>query len=349
MAEIFYTVSSDLHRMARVEGERVVELDFEIPGQPPSLLGGIYLGRVVEIQKPLRAVFVNIGLEKPGLLPMREGALPPVTQGEAILVQVTRADNPIENKGVRLTRLITLALGPLLYTPFRSGLNLSKKLKEREVYKNLLPLTLDEGLVVRHWASVEDSLKELLEQLRVEWSEILKKSSLKPPAVVRSPFTLIERIVRSLGSVDFLFVDDLKYTQKKAVYSRKKAFDERCEDAWESLFSSEIFLPQGGSLYIEETRALTVVDVNSGGALRDVLAFNRMAVKEILRQIRLRNLGGKIVIDLISSSQKREDFLKGLVLPSDVEVWGISPLGLLEITRRRTRLSLSQRLKLHMN
>ena len=65
MAEIFYTVSPDLHRMARLEGKDIVELDFEIPGKPPSLLNGIYLGRVVEVQKPLQAAFVDIGEEKP--------------------------------------------------------------------------------------------------------------------------------------------------------------------------------------------------------------------------------------------------------------------------------------------
>jgi ribonuclease G len=350
VAELFYTVSPDLHRMARVEEGRVVELDFEIPGQPLSLLGGIYLGRVVEVQKPLQAAFVNIGLGKPGLLPVREGALPPITQGEAVLVQITRGENPLENKGVRLTRLITLALGPLLYTPLRPGLNLSKKLKGREAYKNLLQPDPEEGLVVRHWAHADESLKQILVQLRAEWKEILlKKSSLNLPAAVRPPFNLMERILRSLGPADSLFVDDWKYAQKRAEYAREKAFDERCEDAWESLSSPEIPLPQGGNLYIEETRGLTVVDINSGGSLRDILAFNRMAVAEILRQIRLRDLGGKIVIDLISSSQKTEPLLKGMTLPSDVEVWGISPLGLLEITRRRTRLSLPQRLKLQMN
>lgn len=349
MAEIFYTVSPDLHRMARVEEGRVVELDFEIPSKPPSLLGGIYVGRIVEIQKPLQAAFVDIGLSKPGILPLREGKLPDVKQGEAFLVQVTRTENPIEDKGVRLTRLITLALGPLLYTPFRSGLSLSKKLKNREIFKELLPLSSEEGLIIRHWALPDDSLEKALAQLRSEWSTLLVKATQHPPTIVRPPLTLMERILRTMTASDSLLVDDRKMAQDITRFSREKAFDESCEEAWESLFSPEILLPQGGSLYIEETHGLTVIDVNSSGALRQILSFNRTALKEVLRQIRLRNLGGKIVIDLISPSTESGPLLKGMTFPSDLEVWGVSNMGLLELTRRRTGLSLPQRLKLQLN
>ncbi|MBS0271232.1 MAG: ribonuclease E/G [Proteobacteria bacterium] len=349
MAEIFYTVSPDLHRMARVEEGSVVELDFEIPNKPSSLLGSIYTGRVREIQKPLQAAFVDIGLSKPGILPLREGKLPHVKQGEAVLVQVTRTENPIEDKGVRLTRLITLALGSLLYTPFRPGLSLSKKLKNREMFKDLLHLSPEEGLIIRNWALPDDSLKETLAQLRSEWSEFLVKATQHPPTIVRSPLTLMERILRTLGASDSLLVDDRKMAQDITRFSREKAFDESCEEAWESILSAEIPLPQGGSLYIEETRGLTVIDINSSGALRQILPFNRIAIKEALRQIRLRNLGGKIVIDLISSFKESEPLLKGMVFPSDLEVWGISHMGLLELTRRRTGLSLPQRLKLQLN
>lgn len=352
MAEIFYTVSPHLHRMARVEGREVVELDFEIPEKPLSQWGAVYLARVVEIQKPLQAAFVDIGQGQLGFLPLREGKLSPVTQGEAVLVQINRTENPLEAKGVRLTRLITLSLGPLLYTPFSAGLSFSKKIKDRQAYKNYFPLRPEEGLIIRYGASPKDSLLDLLFQLREEWDSIQQQLSEKPPFCVRPPFSLLSRILRSLSPSCRLVVDDRRInllTKGRSVFSKEKAFDEQCEEAWDSLSSPEIPLPQGGNLFIEETRGLVVIDVNSQGVLKNMLPFNRMAVQEALRQIRLRELGGKIVMDLVGTPQALAPLLQGLALPSDLEIFGLSPLHLLEMIRRRRRLSLPQRLKLQVN
>jgi ribonuclease G len=352
VAEIFYTVSSDLHRVARVEGGLVQELDFEIPGKPSSLWGGIYLGRVVETQKPLQAAFVDIGQSQLGLLPLREGKLPPVTHGETVLVQVNRTENPLDSKGVRLTRLVTLSLGSLLYTPFRAGLSLSKKIKDRKAFENLLLLTPEEGLIVRLGATREDPLVDFLSQLREEWKRIQQKLSEKPPFCVSPPFNLLDRVLRSLRSSDKLVIDDRTIcllTKGRGIFSKEKAFDDACEEAWESLSLTDVPMPQGGNLSIEETRALVVIDVNSQGALKHVLSFNRGAIQEALRQIHLRELGGKIVIDLIGAPQELAPLLQGFTIPSDVEIFGLSPLHLLELIRRRRRLSLPQRLKLQLN
>jgi ribonuclease G len=352
VAEIYYTVSPHLHRMAYKEGGRITKLDFEIPGKLPSLEGSIHLGRVVEIQKPLQAAFVNVGQASPGLLPMRESHLPPVKQGETVLVQVNRTENPLEGKGLRLTRLITLSLGPLLYTPMRGGLSLSKKIKDREAFKKLFPLRPEEGLVVRHYASTKDPLLDLFFQLREEWATIQTKLSQKPPFCVRPPLNLLTRILRSLSLSHKLIVDDRKIhflTKGKGIFSSEPCFDEHCEEAWDSLFTPEIPMTQGGSLFIEETKALVVIDVNSQGALTHVLTFNRRAIKEALHQICLRELGGKIVMDLIGTPQELLPLLQGLVIPSDIEIFGLSPLHLLEMIRRRRGLSLPQRLKLNLN
>lgn len=352
MTEIYYTVAPHLHRMARKEGGVIVDLDFEIPGNPPSQWGGIYLGRVVEIQKPLQAAFVDLGQAHPGLLPLREGRLSPVKQGETVLVQVNRTENPLEGKGVRLTRLITLSLGPLFYTPFRPGLSLSKKIKDREAFKNLFPLGPEEGLVVRYGASQNDPLLDLFLQLREEWGTIQQQLAEKPPFCVSPPPTLLTRVLRSLSPSQRLMVDDRKIgllTKGRGIFSQEKAFDEDCEEAWDSLSSTEVPMPQGGNLSIEETKALVVIDVNSQGALKQILPFNRAAIKEALRQIRLRDLGGKIVMDLIGAPQELPPLLQGLSIPSDVEIFGLSPLHLLEMIRRRRRLSLPQRLKLQLN
>ncbi len=342
VAELYYTVSENLHRFARIENGQVVEMDFEIQGKSSSKLGGIYKGKVIEIQKPLRAAFIDIGDEKPGMLPLSEGNLPQLTHGESVLVQVTRTENPIEDKGVRLTRMITLSLGPLLYTPFKKGLSLSKRLKERDAY----PFNLkdEEGLIVRHWAEPDESLQEMLEQLRKEWDSI--KGTGKPGE------DLLTRVLRSLGPGETITIDSLSLlakTKGRGVYLKDGAFDERCETAWESLSDPEVSVPQGGSLYIEETHGLTVVDTNSGGALRHLTPFNHRAVKEAIHQIRLRDLSGKIVIDLIDSPKHAEPLIKGLHLPSDLEIWGLSNMGLLEMIRRRKRLSLPRRLKYQLN
>lgn len=314
--------------MARVEEGRVVSLDFELQDKPLSLLGGIYAGKVVEIQKPLHMAFVEIGLSKPGMLPLKEEDLLPLRHGDQVLVQVSRTENPLENKGVRLTRLITLSLGSLLYTPFKSGLSLSRRLENRQMFKDFLTLEPGEGVILRHNAHPEENFQQNLTQLREEWKEIQRKMEGRPP-------TLLERAMRSLTP--------------SGHFTRVKTFDDRCEDAWESLSSSEIPLSKGGNIYIEETHGLTVIDVNSQGALHYALPFNRMAIEEAFRQITLRELGGKIVIDLVRPPQDISPCLKGLSTPTDTEIWGLSPMGLLELTRRRKRLSLPQRLKLQLN
>jgi len=352
VAEILYSVADDYHRMARLDGGKVVEIDFEIHNKPPSNLNGIYLGRVVDIQKSLRAAFVDIGETKPGILPLHEGKLPQINSGETVLVQVTRSENPIEDKGVRLSRLITLSLGPLLYTPFKAGLSLSKRIIDRNAFKSLFDLNESEGLVVRHWARAEPQLKEMLLTLRQEWEYIQENVSYKKPVCLSPGPDMITRVMRSLNPSDSFLIDDhlmLGKTQGVATFIKKSVFDERCEEAWESLFNEEIPIPHGGSLYIEETRGLTVIDINSQGFSGHAMPINARAIKEALHQIRLRDLGGKIVIDLIDSPKILDPLIKGISLPSDTEIWGLSSMGLLEMIRRRRRLSLPQRLKLQLN
>jgi Ribonuclease G/E len=231
-------------------------------------------------------------------------------------------------------------------------LSLSKKLKARENFKDHFPLSSAEGLIVRHWASLQEPLKEWFLQLREEWAVLQSKLPVKPPICLSPGPNLLTRILRSLNPIDKLTVDDRAIafrSEGRGIYVREKAFDEACEEAWESLFSPEIFFSKGGSLYIEETRGLTVIDVNSHGALRHSLSFNREAMEEALRQIRLRELGGKIVIDLIGAPKDANLLLQDCFIPPDLQIWGVSPMGLLEMTRRRRRLSLPQRLKLRLN
>lgn len=352
MAEILYTVAPDLHRMARVEGGEVVELDFEIPDLRPSDINSIYLGQVVEIQKPLQAAFVDIGLSKPGIIPLKEGQLSPLVQGETILVQIIRTENPLEEKGPRLTRLISLSLGPVLYTPFKSGLNFSKKCKHPEEIQNQISLFPHEGVVVRSWAAPEDPYGNIIHQLRQEWEQIKADAQGKTPKIIAGPFDLLSRTLRSIGEKDKLYTDNKRIANSisTAKYlGQEPAFDERCEDAWDSLLSPKISVPRSGNLYIEETHALVAIDVNSQGDMRHAIPFNRRMVREILRQLRLRDLGGKIVVDLIHPPQSWKRLFEGIDIRSDLQIMGISSMGLLEMIRQKRRLSLPQRLQYKIN
>lgn len=352
MADIFYTVGNDMHRVARVERGEIVELDFEYIDKPISNLNGVYLGKVIEIQKPLNAAFVDLGLSKPGIIPLKEGNLEILKQGDRALVQVIRTENPLENKGPRLSRLITLSLGPLLYTPFRPGLNFSKRIKNTQSIETLITLTPNEGVVVRSWASPEEPYESMIETLRKEWNEIQSYENEKTPKQVGPSYGLLSRTIRSMGINDSLITDCRQISNRfadRATYISEAAFDDRCETAWESLLTSFVPLPDGGNIYIEETQALVVIDVNSQGSLRHALPFNRKVVKEILKQIRLRDLGGKIIVDLIHPPKSWKQLFVDAEIRSDIQVWGISSLGLLEMIRQKKRLSLPQRLKLEIN
>ncbi len=317
--------------------------------------GGIWLGRVTGLNKALNAAFVELGEGPAGLLPDPKG----LTEGQAVLVQA-RAE-AWSGKGPKLTAEASLAGRLVAWSPFRPGLNASRKLPEPE-RQRLLALAREltgpaEGLVIRTQAEGADpeALAAEIDSLRSRWRAIeAAAASAKAPACLYRPDP-VEALLGDHPSLTRLVVDDAAaHAELRARWGaglevelhRGDAFD-LCEahDDWERALAAEITLPGGGSIVIEPTAALTAIDVNSGAGPAE--AANAEAVAEIARQLRLRNLGGAIAIDLIPVRQKghlsqmAERLRRALAAdPVPTHLMGLSNLGLIELTRERRGASL---------
>jgi ribonuclease E len=349
-----------------------------------SLMGDVYLGRVQNVLPSMEAAFVDIGKGRNAVLyagevnfeglegqPKRiEHAL---KSGQSVLVQVTK--DPIGHKGARLTSQISLPGRYLVYVPEGSMTGISRKLPdtERNRLKNILRQVVpeDAGVIVRTAAegASEDELRADVQRLAAQWDQISAKAkSATAPALLLGEPDLIVRVVRDVFNEDFtsLIVSgdeayneiadylngvapDLagrlsKWTETKDVLAAYRV-DEQILKA----LDRKVWLPSGGSLVIDRTEAMTVVDVNtgkftgSGGNLEETVTRNNLeAAEEIVRQLRLRDIGGIIVVDFIDMvlESNRELVLRRLVecLGRDRtkhQVAEVTSLGLVQMTRKR--------------
>ncbi len=352
-----------------------------------SIVGNIYLGRVQNVLPSMEAAFVDIGRGRNAVLyagevnwdslgmegkPRRiEQAL---KSGDTVLVQVTK--DPIGHKGARLTSQITLAGRYLVLVPGSSMLGISRKLPdtERSRLKKILREVVpeDAGVIVRTAAegATEQQLKDDVERLVGQWKDIgLKQErTRKAPQLLRGEPELVVRVVRDIFNEDFAklvvegsdtwetvheYVTDLspeleprleKWTGSEDVFKAKR-IDEQLAKGMDR----KVWLPSGGTLVIDRTEALTVVDVNtgkfigSGGTLEETVTRNNLeAAEEIVRQLRLRDIGGIIIIDFVDMvlESNRELVLRRLVesLGRDRtrhQVTEITSLGLVQMTRKR--------------
>ena len=352
-----------------------------------SIVGNIYVGRVQNVLPSMEAAFVDIGRGRNAVLyagevnwdllgtegkPRRiETAL---KSGETVMVQVTK--DPIGHKGARLTSQITLAGRYLVFVPGSSMLGISRKLPdaERARLKKLLRQIVpeDAGVIVRTAAegATEEQLKADVERLTTQWASIQKKAETtrKAPVLLRGEPELVVRVVRDLFNEDFSkltvqgdatwtkvhdYVEELSpelsdrlehWTSSDDVFHAKKIQQQLSKG-----MDRKVWLPSGGTLVIERTEALTVVDVNtgkfvgSGGTLEETVTRNNLeAAEEIVRQLRLRDIGGIIIIDFVDMvlESNRELVLRRLVecLGRDRtrhQVTEITSLGLVQMTRKR--------------
>ena len=349
-----------------------------------SLMGDVYLGRVQNVLPSMEAAFVDIGKGRNAVLyagevnfeglegqPKRiEHAL---KSGQSVLVQVTK--DPIGHKGARLTSQISLPGRYLVYVPEGSMTGISRKLPdtERTRLKNILRQVVpeDAGVIVRTAAegASEAELRADVERLAGQWEQISSKAkTASAPALLLGEPDLIVRVVRDVFNEDFtsLIVSgdeayneisdyltgvapDLagrltKWAQNKDVFAAHR-IDEQILKA----LDRKVWLPSGGSLVIDRTEAMTVVDVNtgkftgSGGNLEENVTRNNLeAAEEIVRQLRLRDIGGIIVVDFIDMvlENNRELVLRRLVecLGRDRtkhQVAEVTSLGLVQMTRKR--------------
>lgn len=327
------------------------------PGAP-ALSGSIRLGRVARLAKNIGAAFIDIGEERQGFLPHAE-----CVEGAALRVQVQA--EPVEDKGPRLSSSPVLSGGLLIYTPARPGLSCSRKLGEgRDSLKaRFAPLLQEgEGVILRSSAlsAKDEELAEELAWLRTRWNEIVSKTAnASPPATLFAHENAAIPFLSEISGITAIHVNDVDYLGSlrallppglaNRLVLENKLDDEVIEASIDAALSPTVPLPSGGSLYIEATRALIAIDVNSGSNKSpDAQATaNLEAAIEIPRQLRLRNEAGRVLVDFIAGGRAKPEAalakLKSKISadPTPTHLLGTSPSGLVELVRERRGASLS--------
>jgi ribonuclease E len=352
-----------------------------------SYVGNVYLGRVQNVLPSMEAAFIDIGKGRNGVLYAGEvnwdaagleGKSRAIEQalksGDAVLVQVTK--DPIGHKGARLTSQVSLPGRFLVYVPGGGMTGISRRLPDNErhrlksILKKIVPE--DAGVIVRTAAegATEDDLTRDVERLQAEWASIQKKAAKTSaaPSLVHGEPDLAIRVVRDVFNEDFnqLIVQGDEAWQTISEYlegvapdlaQRSSHFtggtdlfhDLRVDEQIMKALDRKVWLPSGGSLVIDRTEAMTVIDVNtgkfvgSGGNLEQTVTRNNLeAAEEIVRQLRLRDVGGIVVIDFIDMvlESNRELVLRRLTecLGRDRtkhQVAEVTSLGLVQMTRKR--------------
>ncbi len=393
-------------RLALLENGQVCELFIERSAHV-SQVGDVYKGRVAKLLQGMQSAFVNIGGPKDGFLYLDEPeahrlttedlpdeeepetaleletlplTLPPVKEGEELLVQVVK--DPIGSKGPRLSRHISFPGRFLVFMPGIDHIGISRKITDPEERERLRQLIRShaapgEGFIVRT-AAIGEKDEDLVSDvafLRELWREVQARSTTcHAPCLVWQDYRLLQKALRDLfrEEVASFWVDTDEAYQEVAGFVGKlhpewvprvkrftsdipifEAFD--IEKELEQARHPKVFLKHGGSIVINQTEALVSVDVNTGkfAGKKDleetVFHANLEAIPEIVRQLRLRNLGGIIVIDFIDMTDPahREQVMARLQeeLKRDrnhARAAAISEFGLVEMTRKRTGPSLER-------
>ena len=355
-------------------------------GTHQSLVGNVYLGKVQNVLPSMEAAFVDVGkgrnavlyagevnFDASGLEGESKRIESALKSGQSVLVQVTK--DPVGHKGARLTSQVSLPGRYLVYVPGGSMMGISRKLpdKERTRLKQILKQVMPDGagVIVRTAAegATEEELSRDVARLSAQWEAIEQKSkTANAPELLYSEPDLTIRVVRDIFNEDFaslvvagdegwdLVHEYVRYvaphladrlthwSEDEDVFAHYR-IDEQLAKALER----KVWLPSGGSLVIDNTEAMTVVDVNTGkftgqgGNLEETVTRNNLeAAEEIVRQLRLRDVGGIIVIDFIDMvlESNRELVLRRLLecLARDRtkhQVAEVTSLGLVQMTRKR--------------
>lgn len=343
--------------------------EFEVFNENGAAEGNVYLGRIVK-KVPLAedkfGFMVNIGDNREAFMSAQERGLLEVnmTEGQCVVVQVSKEARA--DKGAKLVRAVQIAGTYLVYRPFGTYIDVSTKINDEEkvrelhdaVQKNVS--SQQEGWVVRTAAADADinAVIEEMSELRNIYENIrIKARSANAPALLYAKenplFDLIRRYHATLAAV---IVNDHNLEDKvKAVFSGQVSYNADpsekygLQDMLQEALQKIVKLPSGGEIHIEETRAFVAIDVDSAGSVArgETDNLNREAAVEIARQILLRNLAGKIIIDFAGSGEYR--FMRGIMdildeeLAGDAQgarVLGLSKAGNVEIIRRRKHPSL---------
>ncbi|MET0217853.1 MAG: ribonuclease G [Burkholderiales bacterium] len=390
--EILVNVTPQETRVTVMQQGVVQELHVE-RSSSRGLVGNIYLGRVARVLPGMQSAFIDIGLDRAAFLHVadiwahRHGGedVKPIekllAEGQNILVQVIK--DPIGTKGARLSTQVSMAGRFLVYLPQESHIGISQRIEDeaersqlRERLQQALPDNETGGFIIRTMAEAATvpELASDIDYLRRLWRGIHEESvRAVAPALLYQDLNLSLRVLRDFVSDETMrvLVDSRETHQKMLAfadaYTRK--FSERIEhyagerplfdlhaveDEIERALARRVDLKSGGYLIIDQTEALTTVDVNTGGYVGGrnfddtIFKTNLEAAQVIARQLRLRNLGGIIIIDFIDMDNEEHrasvlsEFKKALARDrTRMTVNGFTALGLVEMTRKRTRESLA--------
>ena len=377
-------------RIALKEDGKLVELFFSRPTYK-QIEGNIYLGRVLNVLPGMQAAFVDIGEGQPGFihrdhLSSYQASFTPkaekektsiskwVHQGEAIIVQVQKEGDG--NKGPKLTGIVEFSSDHVIYQPHGRFKSVSKKMakEEREKWRELANswCTKEEGIIIRTGAEGQavKIIEKELSDLQIQYIELQKKSqNLKAPSLLYEDNDFIGKTLKDIRieELDKIYIDDSTIFQMIKKQSTSVHFYNGKENIFshygiehdiEKALKKIVWLPSGGYIILEHTEAMTVIDVNSGKYTgktnfnETAKLINIEAATEIARQLRLRDIGGIIIVDFIEmkNDKDREVVLstfrsqankdKAVVVPV-----GFTQLDLLQITRKKRREPLTTLLK----
>ncbi|MEO8630016.1 MAG: ribonuclease G, partial [Betaproteobacteria bacterium] len=393
--EILVNVTPQETRVAVIQQGVVQELHIERTTSR-GLVGNIYIGAVSRVLPGMQSAFIQIGLDRAAFLHVADiweyrqnGDLArPIERllhdGQRLLVQVIK--DPIGTKGARLSTQVSIAGRLLVYLPQECHIGISQRIEDeaerahlRERLQHLLPADEKGGFIIRTMAETasDKEMQSDIEYLRRIWRGIQEKSSaVTAPALLYQDLNLSFRVLRDIANdeTDRILIDSREnyeklhafaeeYTQNVVQHiqhysGERPLFDlYGIEEEIERALARRVPLKSGGYLIIDQTEALTTVDVNTGGFVGGrsfddtIYKTNLEAAQVIARQLRLRNLGGIIIVDFIDMENTTHrdavlsEFKKALTVDrTRVTVNGFTSLGLIELTRKRTRESLAHTL-----
>lgn len=373
--EILINITKREARVALVQNSLLQEIYIE-KSNKHGLVGNIYKGRVVRVLPGMQSAFIDIGLERTAFL--HKANLPALREGQDILVQVIK--NPISNKGAKVTMDVSIFSRYLVLMPSLQQTSVSLKITdpvEVERLKTLLdvdPKNNTQNFIIRTSAIGVQSLQKDKAYLLKQWEKITNKIQFsKIGDLIYQDLSLVFRVFRDIVTpntarvrVDSNNIDDLLDFVKNfapdflgiiEVYTDSKPIFElyNIDEAIAQALQRKVPLKNGGYLIIDQTEAMNTIDINTGAFIGDdnleetVYRTNLEAISALCRQIRLRNLGGIIIIDFIDmhdpnhSDQVLQALEQELFLDkTKTVISSFSPLGLVQITRKRTRESLQQ-------
>jgi ribonuclease G len=358
-----------------------------------GLVGNVYVGRIVRILPGMQSAFIDVGLDRTAFLhvadiwePRAQGEpIRPIErmlfEGQSIVVQVIK--DPIGTKGARLSTQISMAGRMLVYLPQEKHIGISQRIEKevdrevlREKITRLVPADEPGGFIVRTMAegASEPELANDIDYLRKIWRDVqVQAKTAAPPTMLYQELSLAQRVLRDFVNPETsrIVIDSRENFQKLTAFAaeympivapllfhhtgERPLFDlHGVEDEIQKALARRVDLKSGGYLIIDQTEAMTTVDVNTGGfvGVRNfddtIFKTNLEAAQTIARQLRLRNLGGIIITDFIDMENEEHkaavlnEFNKALMRDhTRLTVNGFTALGLVEMTRKRTRESLA--------